>query len=184
MENDNRIDMLDNIFEFSVIGLAENSDLSTFSNEYKDYTDFLLENAKELDSSGITKTYLILNSENKICAYFSILPGIAEIDGNLREQFPNINIPKYADKVGTLHIHHLAGDIDFCKKYKHLIKFIVNYLRAMIINVLSSYLKIMFISLDADINNDEDIDKKYEKSGFRQVKMNFELPFMLHPVYH
>lgn len=179
-----RKDILDFRSLFCVKKIQEVSDLETFSSEYPDYTSFLLENARLMDDALITQTYLVIEeSSKKVVAYFSILPGTVSIDKSLKEHFPKVSFPAYADKLGTLHIHHLAGDADFCYEYKHIIRFIVDYLRAMVVFKLNEYLQIGFISLDADINTDENIDKKYEKAGFKQVGMSMELPLMLLPVY-
>jgi len=179
-----RKDILDFKSLFDVKKLQEVSNLETFSSEYPDYTSFLLENARLMDDALITQTYLVIeNSSKKIVAYFSILPGTVSIDKALKEQFPEVTFPAYADKLGTLHIHHLAGDADFCDEYRHIIRFIIDYLRTLIVFKLNEHLQIGFISLDADINTDERIDKKYEKAGFKQVGMSMELPLMLLPVY-
>ena len=181
---DERKDMLDFKSLFSVVKLQEVSDLQTFSSEYPDYTSFLLENARIMDDAMITQTYLVTEKKDgKIVAYFSVLPGSVSIDKSLRSQFPELTFPAYADKLGTLHIHHLAGDAAFCSEYKHIIRFIVDYLRALVVFELNERLRIGFISLDADINTDENIDKKYESAGFKQIGMSMELPLMLLPVY-
>jgi hypothetical protein len=181
---DGRRDMLDFKQLFSVKKLQEVSDLQTFSSEYPEYTSFLLENARIMDDAMITQTYLVIEkASGKIVAYFSVLPGSVSIDKSLKGQFPELVFPSYADKLGTLHVHHLAGDALFCSEYKHVIRFIMDYLRALVVYELNSFLRIGFISLDADINTDENIDKKYESAGFKQVGMSLELPLMLLPVY-
>lgn len=182
MPQDNRIDILSCVKDFSVVQLSETDDLTTFSNEYKDYTTFLSENARLLDNAGITKTYLV-KKDNKICAYFSILAGSVEMNNRIKALFPHKKYPNYADKAGTLHIHHLAGDKNFCMKYKHIILFCKNYIRTMIINHMMKFLNISFISLDADINNDEEVEIKYQKAGFQTVGQDFELPLMIAPVF-
>ena len=177
-------DMLECKPLFDVVKLQDAGDLQTFSSEYPEYTSFLLENARTMDEAMITQTYLVVEkSSGKIAAYFSVLPGTVSVDKSLKAQFPELSFPAYADKIGTLHVHHLAGDALFCSGYRHIIRFIMDYLRALIVYRLNDYLRIAFISLDADINTDEDIEKKYERAGFRRVGMSMELPLMLLPVY-
>ncbi len=182
MPPDNRKDILLCKKDFSVVQLSKDINLSTFSCEYPEYTTFLTDNAPKLDEIGITTTYLVKKGE-KTCAYFSILAGSVEINSKLKSLFPEKDFPPYADKAGTLHIHHLAGDKDFCCEYKHIISFCKDYLRAMIITRLMKFLNITFISLDADINTDENVEEKYKKSGFKTVGTSFELPFMIAPVF-
>ena len=183
MPEDTRIDVLEHIEEFSFEPLQSDTELQGFSNEYPDYTAFLFSNAKRMDSTGVTRTYLLYNAQHKICAYVSLLPGTIEVNRAFKSEFSTIDFPNAADKIGTIHIHHLAGDFEFCKEYRHIIKLTVEYVRTMIVNHINKYLNVCFISLDADINTDPDLEEKYKAAGFVSVGYNGELPLMVCPVY-
>lgn len=107
------------------------------------------------------------------------MPGSVTVNKQIRPK----EVPFKVDELGTLHIHHLAADKDAVVEYKHIVKFIVLLLRNLVIKELSKYLNINYISLDADINENPDVELIYEKAGFKSLGTKGELPSMICPVY-
>lgn len=176
----NRTDILLHTGDFIVKPLESNIDLSGFCSEYSSYTDFLKKLAPVYDESKIFKTYLIMRkTDEKIIAYFSIMPGSVSINKDTRP----VEVPIQVEELGTLHVHHLAADKESVSEYKHIVKFILLLLRDLVINKLSQYLNINYISLDADVNENPDIEHIYENAGFKSLGTKGELPSMICPVY-
>lgn len=188
---DTRIDILEHADRFSVEKLTERSDVSSFSCEYRNFTDFLKSNAFDLDRCGIATTYLIKEiATQKICAFYTILPGTVKINRATKQSFfsDKQDIPPIVDIAGTVHIHHLAADKDFSAQYKHIIRFITNILKHQIITKIDEHMHVSYITLDADIDTDEDLVEKYEHSGFTEIpNMQGEdegtLPLMITFIY-
>lgn len=175
-----RIDILSVAHEFTVKTLDDGIDLTNFQSEYQNYTYFLQKFATVYENDKIAKTYLIVrNRDSKIIAYFTIMPGSVTVYGDIR---PDTVSPK-VDELGTLHIHHLAADRDAVESYKHIVKFILLLIKHLIINQLSKYINIAYISLDADINENPDLVGIYENAGFKMLGYKGELPSMICAVY-
>lgn len=176
-----RIDILSVVQEFSVKSLFDDGvDVDSFQSEYQSYTYFLQEFAANYENDKITKTYLVVrNRDCKIIAYFTIMPGSVTV---YRDTRPDEVSPKI-DELGTLHIHHLAADRDAVENYKHIVRFILLLIKNLIINKISKYINIAYISLDADINENPDLIGIYESAGFKMLGFKGELPSMICAVY-
>lgn len=176
-----RIDIVACAQDFSVVFLQNTkADVQSFSSEYPTYTYFLQKIAPLYEEAKITRTYLIVRkSDSKIIAYFTIMPGSVTVGNKTRPA----EVPEKVDELGTLHIHHLAADKYAVEQYRHIVKYIVLLLRNLIINHVSTYLNISYISLDADINENPDIEDIYENAGFKALGYKGELPSMICPVY-
>ena len=162
-----KIDLLEHVDEFYIQPLTQETDVSCFVAESDVFTCWLRENAKISDALKITKTYLIYgrDDEKNICGYFSLMFSSIKYDNDMKLQ----NMPNCIGELGSLSIYYLAAFIDFAKKYRHIVKFVIKCVKTIALYV-SEYVNVRYIIVDADIDNgNNNIVEIYENVGFKKL---------------
>ena len=161
--------------------LTSERDVSGFHSQYRDFDIFLKKKAKEFQDRGISKTFLITEkATNKICAYFSIMPGSFTVhrEGKLAD------VPECVSRIGTIHVYYLASDDDFESEYCHIVKYIINSVRNIVLVHLREFLSVHYISLDADYEGgNSSIEEIYKNAGFTEMHSEEDYNCMILDLY-
>ena len=150
--------------EIKLISILEFKDLKVFRSSIDEYTDFLIEDALDLESKNISKTHLLVNKDKtKIFGYMTLLAGSIKL--SIEERSKHGEIPY--ESVPCLKIGKLAVDEDSRIQYKGIGTLLIELALALGIEMSEIGIGCRFLVVDADIENNDSVIEFYKKCGFK-----------------
>jgi hypothetical protein len=150
---------------FSVEALTESHDVGAFMNQSTEYMDFLCHSALRYQAEQVTKTFLFVDKQNgAIAAYVSLVTDAVMIENDEKadmgiSDFPYETIP--AIKIAKLAVHS-----NYAKQYHHLGSCVIQYAISIANFCNRDYAACRVVTVDADIEYDENLPVFYAKNGF------------------
>ncbi|EGT3606897.1 N-acetyltransferase [Clostridium perfringens] len=161
--------MEENVFE----EISKISHLVPYSKNYKveefdcgipEYNEFLLDEAEQLSNQGVTQTQLLINNyTGDIMGYFSLCSASIQLKEDEKGQH-NMECVCF-NSIPCIKIGKLAVD----NKYREETKGIGSYLIQLVLGItdeLNESIGCRFITVDADIENNKEVDQFYTKNDF------------------
>ncbi|MGL4862771.1 MAG: hypothetical protein ACRC4T_06570 [Cetobacterium sp.] len=159
-------DIIDDFQNFQLVKLSEGYRVQDFNCGLEEYNNFLKKEALNIQEKNISKVHLIINKKNgDIVAYFTlsscainlssdekISHGIEDIIFN---SFPCVKIGK------------LASDLKYSTIYSNISSFLIQIIIGIVNDSINLGVASRFLIVDADIENNPEIDKIYLKNGFK-----------------
>lgn len=144
--------------------LSSSVKCTEFNSSLSEYNDYLIDDAMRSQDDHIALTWLLTEHfTEKVVAYMSLIMDAIKLTGAEKElhnlKYPFRTIP-------AMKIAKLAVDQSYSKKFKGIGTFMINSAERFAIACNSDYCAARFLTVDADIENDEGILAFYEKSGF------------------
>lgn len=155
---------LDNFKLFPIgKGYRLNDFKSSISDEDNEYDIFLKDYAIDYEEKDISKTHLLINIKNgDIVSYITLLTGSIKLK---QTEIESHSIPNFAS-YPSLKIAKLAVDNDYKKKYKGIGSTMIELAIGFKEELNNIGVACRFLEVDADVENDRDVYKFYEKLGF------------------
>lgn len=146
----------------SIEKLSTGSPIESFSCSIDEYNTFLREEALPFQSFLITNTYLLIEREShEIVAYISLIADSLKLSSSEKDssKFPFQTIP-------AMKIAKLAVDRQFKGKYNHVGTFMIDIAESIAVESNNKGMACRFITVDADVEHDENVCDFYQKNGF------------------
>lgn len=149
---------------------AELGDISQYSfdcGKAVEYVIFLKQKAIALDKLAVTKTFVMLHNETKeLIGYFSLAADTVKLTldekiGNDLETVDFMSLP--ALKLGKLAINKDLSEVSKRKGYG---SFVLDIVDTYAFEMLENGVACRFVTVDADIEYEEDTPNFYLKNGF------------------
>jgi ribosomal protein S18 acetylase RimI-like enzyme len=138
--------------------------LRDFSCSIQEYNDYLTQDALRSQDDHVALTWLLYDlSTGGIVAYMSIINDAIKLSVSEKElhklDYPFKTIP-------AIKIAKLAVSQSFDKIYKGVGSYMINAAIGLAIKCNTDYSACRFLTVDADIENNESVLSFYEKNGF------------------
>ncbi|MED4602388.1 hypothetical protein P9314_17105 [Paenibacillus validus] len=154
----------DYIDNFSLVNLTQGYRIEEFQCSIAEYESFLKEQALEFQELNISRTFLLINKMNAdIVAYMALVSDSIRLSIDERTtHFPEkIMFPNFpAIKIGKLAVSSI-----YQQEYKGIGSLMIELARGIAQEVNDS-VACKFITVDADIENDEHVTDFYYKNNF------------------
>jgi hypothetical protein len=138
--------------------------LMDFSCSVEEYNDYLTQDAIRSQNDHIALTWLLYDiSTGGIVAYMSTINDAIKLSVSEKE-LHSLNYP--FKTVPAMKIAKLAVSQSFGKTYKGVGSFMINTAKGFAIECNTDYSACRFLTVDADIENNESVLSFYEKNGF------------------
>ncbi|GHU13726.1 N-acetyltransferase [Spirochaetia bacterium] len=135
-----------------------------FSCSVKEYNDYLTQDALSSQADHIALTWLLYDlSTGGIIAYMSIINDAIKLSISEKERH-NLNYP--FKTIPAMKIAKLAVSQSFCRTYKGIGSFMVDAAGNLARGCNIDYSACRFLTVDADIENNESVLTFYEKNNF------------------
>jgi GNAT superfamily N-acetyltransferase len=144
--------------------LAPDKQLSSFGCSIAEYNDYLHLDAIRSLKDYIAKTWLLCEQKTgAIAAYMSLIMDAIKLSFTEKE-LHNLDYPFRT--IPAMKIAKLAVDNSFLEKYKGIGSFMINAAMGKAIDCNEDYCAARFLTVDADIENNENVLAFYQKNGF------------------
>ena len=139
-------------------------DCCAFDCGVMEYNDYLCKDAEHVMNDHIALTWLIIErSTGKIAAYMSLIMDAIKLSFTEKE----LHNLKYPFKtIPAMKLAKLAVDNSISKKYRGLGTFMIDSAKRFARECNVRYCAVRFLTVDADIEHDEDVLVFYQKNGF------------------
>ena len=149
---------------FYVRPLSEKIKLQSFDCSFIEYNDYLLKDALRSKNDHIAFTWLLVDCNNeKIAAYMSLIMDAIKLSFSEKE-LHNLNYPFRT--IPAMKIAKLAIDHKYSQKYKGIGTFMIDTAERFALACNADYCAARFLTVDADIENDEGVFAFYQKNNF------------------
>jgi len=148
-----------------LLPIEEVESISRFSNEHEEYNVFLLEEAQNYENLNISRTHLLLDTEdNSILAYMSLVADSIQLSKSEKELVELGLIP--FSTFPALKIGKLAVDFTAKSKYRGIGSLMIQLARGFTSNLNDKGIACRFLTIDADVENSPGVTEFYFKNGF------------------
>lgn len=159
-----RADIFGCVDNFSLVTLTEGYRLEDFRSTKKEYEIFLSQMALSHQDLNISRTYLLINKTNAdVVAYMSLISDCIKLKQDERDIYfqEDSSFPSYP----SMKIAKLAVDSNYSAQYKNIGSLMIELARGIAEDINES-VACRFITVDADVENDESLTEFYEKNDF------------------
>ena len=162
--------MLQNIYDLQdmikLVDLSKGYRLSDFVCEFKEYNEFLRDEALGLQEAEISKLHLLINKENAdVIAFMSLSTDSIKLS-NSEKDVHKIGFVNF-EAIPSVKIGKLAVDIKYKRKYKGIGSIMVELARGITEDLREIGVACRFITVDADTKNNPSVVDFYLKQGFK-----------------
>jgi GNAT superfamily N-acetyltransferase len=149
---------------FRLEPLAVSLNFTGFSCRIEEYGEWLRRDALHSQNDHIARTWLLRErSTGKIAAYMSLIMDAIKLSFTEKE-LHNLNYP--FKTIPAMKIAKLAVDETALARYKGIGSFMVKAAEEKAVSCNDDYCAARFLTVDADIEHDEDVLIFYQKNGF------------------
>lgn len=147
----------------------ENKPSSFLMNEnYKIYSDFLISDALEYQDLFVTNTYLLIEKDSdRTIGFISLICDSVTVTFEEKFETGLDRIP--FSTLPAVKIAQLAISSEFEKMYNHAGSFLIDFAADLAYEITTKFVACRFLTVDADIENNPDSPKFYEKNGFKRM---------------
>ncbi|GHV40312.1 N-acetyltransferase [Spirochaetia bacterium] len=140
--------------------------LTDFSCPIEEYNEYLIQDALRSQNDHVALTWLLRERSSKgIVAYMSIINDAIRLSVSEKE-LHNLNYP--FKTIPAMKIAKLAISLSSREKYKGVGSFMIDAAINLALECNTDYSACRFLTVDADIENNESVLSFYEKNGFIQ----------------
>ncbi|MCJ8343446.1 MAG: hypothetical protein MJH09_11480 [Cetobacterium sp.] len=161
-----RKDIIKDFQNFQLVKLSKGYRVEDFNCGLEEYNNFLKQEALNIQEKNISKVHLLINKKNgDIVAYFTLSSCAINlssdekishgVDDIIFNSFPCVKIGK------------LASDLKYSAKYSNIINFLIQIIIGIVNDSINLGVASRFLIVDADIENNPNINEIYEKNGFK-----------------
>jgi hypothetical protein len=144
--------------------LTSNISLMDFSCSVQEYNDYLTQDALRSQNDHIALTWLLYDlATGGIVAYMSTINDAIKLSVAEKE-LHKLNYP--FKTIPAIKIAKLAVSQSFGKTYKGVGSFMIDSAKSLALGCNTDYSACRFLTVDADIENNESVLGFYEKNGF------------------
>jgi ribosomal protein S18 acetylase RimI-like enzyme len=138
--------------------------LTGFSCSAQEYNDYLTQDALRSQDDHIALTWLLFDlATDGIVAYMSIINDAIKLSVSEKE-LHNLHYP--FKTIPAMKIAKLAVSQSFNKTYKGVGSYMINAAIGLAFDCNTDYSACRFLTVDADIENNDSVLSFYEKNGF------------------
>jgi ribosomal protein S18 acetylase RimI-like enzyme len=149
---------------FDIEQLTPELSLDSFTCPIDEYNEYLTEDALKSQNDHIALTWLLREQATaKIAAYMSLIADAIKLSASEKE-FHNLNYP--FKTIPAMKIAKLAVDRSFTGKFKGIGSLMITTAETFARACNTIHLAYRFLTVDADIENNESVLTFYEKNGF------------------
>jgi hypothetical protein len=150
--------------EFKLERLVTTKSCEGFNCSIAEYNDYIVNDATRSMNDHIALTWLLTErATGKIAAYMSLIMDAIKLSFSEKE-LHNLNYPFRT--IPAMKIAKLAVDNSFSEKYRGIGTFMIDSAERLAWRCNTEYCACRFLTVDADLENDEGIIVFYEKNGF------------------
>jgi len=150
--------------EFKIERLVPTKSCIDFNCSIAEYNNYLINDALRSMDDHIALTWLLTErSTGKITAYMSLIMDAIKLSFSEKE-LHHLNYPFRT--IPAMKIAKLAVDLSFSEKYKGIGSFMIDSAERLAWGCNKDYCACRFLTVDADLENDEGVIVFYEKNGF------------------
>ena len=149
----------------ALLPIGKVKSVSHFSNEYEEYNIFLREEAQHYEDLGISRTHLLIETQNgSILAYMSLVADSIQLSMSEKELVDLELIP--FSTLPAMKIGKLAVDSDAKQKYHGIGSLMIRLARGFASSLNDTGVACRFVTIDADVENSPNVTEFYMKNGF------------------
>jgi len=159
-----RQSIYDHIDKFSLVTLTDGYRLEDFTSHIKEYEIFLTQFSLKHQELNISRTYLLINKVNAdVIAYMSLISDSIKLKQDERNTYfeEDASFPSYP----AMKIAKLAVDKNYSEHYKYIGSLMIELARGIAEDINES-MACRFITVDADVEHNEQVTDFYFKNGF------------------
>lgn len=152
--------------ELQLVKLSEGFRLNDFKCHIDEYSQYLKEKAVEHQELGIASSHLLINKKNAdVMAYMVLITDCIPLSPAEKDLYSMDGIP--FSSFPAMKIGKLAVDDNYNSKYSGIGSLMIEIARGIAFDVHKSGVACKFITIDADIEHNPQVELFYEKNGFK-----------------